>query len=235
MACLHSDNSIVYFIKLKSIVYRGNISMKSGKNIGKTIVLLFLVIVLILIGLMWFDYLGVIQAKRIFSPVYRLLGLTPQTSASASATEFVEADLDNDRLSKRLEALDLRTEELNKREENILLSEAQNQQIAQELEDRKNSQEEREKTFNNTQKQYDDREVNIVQNAKNLSAMRPENAVAILVAMDDQDVIDTLRKVDELAEAEGSSSMVSYWLSLMPADRVAVIQRKMTSKPATIE
>ena len=96
-------------------------------------------------------------------------------------------------------------------------------------------QEEREKTFNNTVKKYDDREVNIVQNAKNLTGMPPENAVAILNAMEDQDVIDTLRKVEEIAQAEGTTSMVSYWMSLMPADRVAVIQRKMVSKPKTLQ
>ena len=96
-------------------------------------------------------------------------------------------------------------------------------------------QEEREKTFNNTVKKYDDREVNIVQNAKNLTGMPPESAVAILNAMEDQDVIDTLRKVEEIAQEEGTMSMVAYWLSLMPADRVATIQRKMVSKPKTLE
>ncbi|MBE6345576.1 MAG: flagellar protein FlbB, partial [Spirochaetaceae bacterium] len=41
-------------------------------NIGKIIILLFLIIILVLAGLMWFDYLGVIQAKKIFAPVYKL-------------------------------------------------------------------------------------------------------------------------------------------------------------------
>ena len=65
--------------------------------------------------------------------------------------------------------------------------------------------------------------------------MAPANAVAILLAMDDQDMIDTLRKVDEIAEQEGKSSMVSYWMSLMPPERVAQIQRKMTVKPNSLE
>ena len=121
------------------------------------------------------------------------------------------------------------------REETLKKLEEQNLQISQELDDLRKSQEEREKTFNNTVKKYDDREVNIVQNAKNLTGMPPENAVAILNAMEDQDVIDTLRKVEEIAQEEGTMSMVSYWLSLMPADRVAVIQRKMVSKPKTLQ
>ncbi|MBR2888152.1 MAG: hypothetical protein IKB95_07995, partial [Bacteroidales bacterium] len=39
-------------------------SVARGKGLGKTIVLLFLVVILILIGLMWFDYLGVVNAKK---------------------------------------------------------------------------------------------------------------------------------------------------------------------------
>ena len=65
--------------------------------------------------------------------------------------------------------------------------------------------------------------------------MRPEAAVAILLAMEDQLAIDVLRRVDEIAEEEGKNSMVPYWLSLMPADRAATIQRKMTTKPVTLE
>jgi flagellar protein FlbB len=208
----------------------------AGKTIGKTIVLLFLVIILILIGLVWFDYLGVIQAKQLFAPVYRLFGLQTQSSASISSVSAVPyIDLDSERLGKRLEALDLRAQELDKREQTIKQKEQESLQISQELEDLRISQEEREKTFNNTVKKYDDREVNIVQNARNLTGMAPQNSVNILLAMDDQDIIDTLRKVDEIAVSEGTNSMVSYWLSLMPAERVAQIQRKMTNKPSSLQ
>lgn len=210
--------------------------MARGKGLGKTIVLLFLVVILILIGLMWFDYLGVVNAKKIFAPVYKLFGLVPQTSVSITNNDPVlMSNLEDDRIEKRLEALEIRAQELDKREVELKKLEEQNLQISQELDDLRKSQEEREKTFNNTVKKYDDREVNIVQNAKNLTGMPPESAVAILNAMEDQDVIDTLRKVEEIAQEEGTMSMVAYWLSLMPADRVATIQRKMVSKPKTLE
>ena len=110
-----------------------------------------------------------------------------------------------------------------------------NEQIASELSNREKSQEEREKTFNQTLKQYDDKNVNIEQIAANLNGMRPEAAVNILVAMDDQTVIDVLRKVEEIAARNGTSSMGSYWLSLMPAERAAEIQRKMLSKPDSLK
>ena len=64
--------------------------------------------------------------------------------------------------------------------------------------------------------------------------MRPEAAVNILLAMDDQVVIDVLRKVEELAKRSGTASLGSYWLSLMPAERAAEIQRKSLSKPSSL-
>ena len=209
--------------------------MSFGKNLGKTIVLLILVIILILGGLLWFDYLGVIQAKKIFAPFYRLIGKEPQTSVAVTTNiDLLKVDLDSERLEKRLEELSLRSEELDKREQDIATLEAENTQIAQELEERRISQEEREKTFNNIQKMYDDRNVNIRKNAENLNGMAPANAVAILNEMDDQDIIDTLRMVDQIAAEEGKASMVSYWLSLMPAERVAELQRKMANKPTSL-
>ncbi|NLK45722.1 MAG: flagellar protein FlbB [Treponema sp.] len=210
--------------------------MSAKGTIGKTIVLLLLIIILVFLGLFWFDYLGVIQAKKFFEPVYRLIGLQPQTSVSASDFSAAqEADLEADRLAKRLEALNLRSQELDKRESDIQVKEAEYQQIAQELDERKISQEERELTFEKIQKEYEDKELNYRTIAAQLNGMRPEAAVEILLAMDDQLAIDVLRRVDELAEEAGANSMVSYWLSLMPADRAASIQRKMTTKPVTLD
>ncbi len=200
-------------------------------SMGKTIILLFLIIILLLAGLVWFDYLGVIQAKNVLAPAYRLFGLQTQTSTSATGTPPLEADLDNDRYQKRLESLNLMKEELDKRETDLAQAEALNQQTAQELEDRRVAQEERETAFNNAVTQYDGRQLNIVTNVQNLNSMPPQNAVDILVAMEDQDVIDILRMADQIALEEGGTSLASTWLMFMPAERAAQIQRKMLSKP----
>lgn len=208
----------------------------AGKTIAKSILLLILLAILVLGGLLWFDHLGLIEAKKFFAPVYKLLKLEPQTSVTVSSPDnLVEADLDNDRFAKRLQALDVRVEELDKREADIKIAEDSNSQIAQELNDRIIAQEEREKTFNLQQKKYDDRRVNIEQIVQNLEGMQPVNAVAILGAMDDQDIIDVLRQAEENHKADGTSSMVAYWLSLMDAKRAAEIQRKMANKPLSID
>ena len=168
--------------------------------------------------------------------MYRLFGLAPQTSEIISNPDsLVQADLDNDRFRKRLEALDIRTEELDKRESDLVTAENSNSQMAQELEDRRNSLDEQEKTLNSRLKKYDDRSANIEQIVADLNGMQPVKAVAILNEMDDQDVIDVLRKATEVAQRNGSASLVAYWLSLMPAERAAVIERKMANKPLHME
>lgn len=192
-----------------------------------------LIAIMALGGLMWFDYLGVINVKRVFTPIYRLLGKEPQVSAANSSSP-VTADLDQERIDKQREALELYREELDRRENEISEKEKLNEQIALELSNREKTQEERERVFDQTVKQYDDRNLNIEQIALNLNGMQPQAAVNILLAMDDQVVIDVLRKVEEIASRDGSSSMGSYWLSLMPSERAAEIQRKSLSRPDSL-
>lgn len=205
--------------------------MSRNGGVGKTIALLILIIILVLGGIMWFDYLGVIHAKKIFAPAYKMLGLKTQTSETASKSNPFTGDLDEDRFVKRIEALDIRSQELDKRNEDVTKAEEQNEAIAKELEERKKSQDEREKTFNNQIKKTEERDANIAQISQYLSSMPPKTAVDQLVSMDDQDVIDIFRKTDELAEISKTTSLTSVWLMMMPADRAAVVQRKMANKP----
>lgn len=190
---------------------------------------------MVLAGLLWFDYLNVIEMKKTFAPVYKLLGLEPQSSVTAEKPEdAIVADLESDRISKIIEEYEIRSQELDRREENIITREAENEQMAQELDDRRIALEESEKTFNNERKKAEDRDANIRTRAEYLSSMPPKSAVDILLAMDDQDFIDTIRMVDKIAEEGGSDSNVSYWLTLMPPERVAEITRKMEVKPQSL-
>lgn len=212
---------------------------RGNGGLGKSIFLFILIVILVLGGLLWFDYLGVIHAKKYFAPVYKLAGLAPQTSVTATASKPLTADLDEDRLAKRIEALDIRKQELDKREGDIVKVEEQNEAIAKELEDRKKSQDEREKTFNNQVKKYDDRSTNIETIVAYLNNMPPQTAVEQLLSHDDQDVIDILRKADEIAAANKTVSMSSTWLMFMGkaghSERASTIERKMANKPESLE
>ena len=84
---------------------------------GSRIFILFLLlIVLTLGGLIWFDYLGIIDAKSVLSPVYQALGVQ-RRSAVASADD--PNLLDKERLAKQADALVLRQQDLDTRRQTL--------------------------------------------------------------------------------------------------------------------
>jgi len=200
--------------------------------LGRIILLLLLIVALVVGGIVWFDYIGLIDAKAVLGPLYRTLGVPARTGASIGAA--APALLEEERMAKRLESLQDRADELDQREAEITKQDAQVQQKVQELDDRSKALDDRENSFNAKVKEYENRKVNVDQNAQYLTGMPPAKAVGILVAMDDQTVIDIFRAVEEQARAAGQASLVALWLSMMPPDRSAAIQRKMTLKPTSL-
>ncbi|MGP1575925.1 MAG: periplasmic-type flagellar collar protein FlbB [Treponema sp.] len=205
--------------------------MRKG-SFGRVIVLLLLIIILIFGGLFWFSYLDLINARSIFAPVYSLFGL--QAPAGVATPADKQGDLDADRYAKRLQALDIRSQEQDKKDAELAEREKEVAQISQELDDRLAIIEEKEKSFKQLLLETEDRAANIMQIAKYINGMPPEKSVANLLEMDDQDIIDVLRAVEEIAKKENKTSSVAYWFSLMPANRAADIQRKMANKPASL-
>ena len=160
------------------------------------------------------------------------MGIEGRTAPPAPASgEFL--NLDSERLAVLLEAVDLRHAELDKKEGDLKLLEAEIEQKAAEQEDRQKSLDDRENSLKASQDAQDVKDRNIEQFAIYLTNMPPDNAVRIIVAMDDQEVIDLLRKVEEMAKAQGTGSLVSVWLmnAQMPPERAAEISSKMAERP----
>ena len=193
-------------------------------------VLFLLLLVLLAGGALWFDYLGVLDAKSIIAPALRMAGISVRSKVEDPDSLLL---LDAERLGKIKEALELQAEDMLKTEETIKAKELDINQKAAELEEQRKALLDQEKSFNERVRLYDNKRANVEQNARYLSGMPPVQAVAILLKMDDQDMIDHLRMVELLATAAGEESVVAYWLSLMPSERAAVIQRKMAIKPQT--
>ena len=200
--------------------------------IGRIIVLSLLVVVLAAGGLIWFDFLNVIDAKTVLSPLYRFIGREGR-SQSRETTDY-DLNLDAERLMVRLEAINLRSMEMDTLQRDIDLRFGEIEQMAQELEERQKALDERENSLRAQAADAENRDRNIEENARILNGMPPERAVGIMSAMDDQDVIDVLRKTEEIARAEGTTSIVSYWLSLMEPTRAAELQRKMAGRPQSL-
>ncbi len=198
----------------------------SGIGTGfRIIILLLLLSILVLGGLIWFDYLGLIDARQSLALVYRLFG--------AEEGEVDVEDpflLERERLNKQLDALALRAEDLETNSLELTSKEEELNQMIEQIEERQVALDDREKLFNERVTIYENRRDNLKQNAAYLVGMPPENAVNILLEMDDQDVIDILRMTEEQAVAASEASLVSYWLSLMPSARAAALQRKMARK-----
>jgi len=195
-------------------------------GVGFRILLLLLVITaLVLGGLVWFDYLGLINARRMIAPVYGLFGgRKPPLDAEDPLL------LEKERLAKQQEALGLRLQDLDSREQALKKKEDELAQLIEQLKEKEKALEDREKVFNERLKDFDNRRVNLKQNATYLVGMPPANAVKILLAMEDQDVIDIFRLTEEQAIQAGETSLVAYWLSLMPPERAAGLERKMAKK-----
>jgi flagellar protein FlbB len=190
--------------------------------------LFFVIIVLLVGGSLWFDYLGLIDVKDTYAPVFRFFGFGGRSKVEEQDSPYL---LDSERLSKLMVAVDLRAEELQLREGQLSDKEKEILQQAAEIDEQRKALEDQEKSLKEQTRLYDNKNENIRQNARNLNGMPPARAVAILEKMDDQDMIDHLRMVEQLAQEAGEDSSVAYWLSLMPAERAAVIQRKMVVKP----
>jgi flagellar protein FlbB len=204
-------------------------SYGNSNVLGRVIVLFILILILVGGGILWFDYLNVIDAKTVLAPFYRFIGREGRTQPVVPAGTML--NLNDERYAVILEAMELREMEMDRRESDMRNRQGEIEQMAQELEERQKALEEQEKSFNAQVGEADTRSRNVEQNARYLVGMPPERAVGILEAMDDQDVIDVLRKTDEIASAEGTTSVVSYWLSLLPPARAAELNRKMATRP----
>ena len=217
--------------------------MADGRIVGRIIVLLFLILIITGGGILWFDYLNVIDARNVMGPAFTALRRVPligrlvpaedgRTQPLLGSDDLI--DLDAERFAVRMEALELSFMEVDRQKQDIQVRLDQIQQIAQELDERQNALDERENSFNATLSDAEIKDRTVERNAINLTNMPPARAVGILAAMDDQDIIDVFRKTDELAEAAGNASIVPFWLSLMEPERAAELNRKMVSRPFSL-
>ncbi len=193
-------------------------------------ILLYMVLILVLIfgGILWFDVLGLINAADVFRPALTLVGLAPPAPTLPVDEVFL---LDSYRIQKLDESVNMRIEQIAQQRSDLEESQAELLRKVEELQERERAQEERENSFNELVRQYDNRRANLIRISEDLNSMRPAEAVAILLGYDDQLLIDTLRITQERADEAGQVSLVSVWLAMMPPQRAADVQRKMALRP----
>ena len=199
---------------------------------GRIIVLLILILVLVGGGIIWFDYLNVIDAKTVLAPLYRFINREGRTSRALGPDDFF--NLDAERLAVRLDAVAMRELDLDKRQEEIDAKMAEVEQLAAQVEEDRKALEEIQKSINDDRLNAENIDRNVEGVSQRLTNMQPERAVAIIMAMTDQNAISVLRKTEEIAQRDGTNSLVPFWLQLMAATpegaaRAAELQRKMVT------
>lgn len=134
--------------------------------------------------------------------------------------------LDQDRLTRMMDANDQRAEELDVLSAQLANDSMRLEEQRQQVEKERNSVEEEKKRLNEGEKLYDKKKETIVQTARELMQMDENIAVQILEKRDNQDIIWIMRVTDELSEEDGMLSVVPVWLELMDPSRAAEIQRE---------
>ena len=203
----------------------------SGVNTTMRIIgMLILLVAVVLGGFMILDFLGLYSIKPVIAPVMKVFGVkTPVPVENPDDPNL----LDRERLSMRQEAVEARADELNALEEKLKSAEIEMSQKSEMLEQKEKELEEQKNALINVTDSAVTRKENIRRNSQKLVGMKPQNAVAIMEQMDDQDVVDIILAADEIAAENGEQSITAYWLSLMDAGKAADIQRKMALRPAS--
>jgi flagellar protein FlbB len=182
-------------------------------------------------GLFWLDCFGVVDVKA------ALAAFVPRNvQKAAKVIEAVKpsapgAGIDAERVDARTGTLGTREMEIKRREDDIKTRYEQLARMAAELEERAKSLDEREASMNALADEAASRSRNLEQFAVYLAGMPPRSAVAIIGEMNDQDAIDVMKKAEENARDGNTVSVVPFWLSLLPPERAAEIQRKMSIRP----
>jgi len=198
-------------------------------GIAKIIFLVILILALVIGGLIWLDFLGIIEGKEQMAPIKSLLGIESRDTVEEP---FSPTLLDTDRLSKERLAIAVERRALEAASEELRLREAQIEQKESELSEKELSLKEKQKSLIEAISQYDNKVANLEQTALYMMGMPPNEAVSIMNEYDVRDLVDLLRTSERLSQEAGEESLVAYWLSIMPdKTRAAEIQRLLVEKP----
>jgi len=194
-------------------------------TILKILFLLLFILALILGGTYWFDYLGLLDYKKVVGPFSKYFPAFMQKGEVTKEDHFL---LEKELLKKKENILEAKNKELELKVDDLKKKELELKEKENRLVEEKERLEEEKKLLSEKLNEYDNYKENIKTQAKYFTNMPPKEAVERFSKLGDLLAIDILRQIDKNAEEEGKISMVPYYLSLMDPERAATIQRKMT-------
>ena len=187
------------------------------------IIFLFLIIVFLLgVGVLWLDYMGLINLTKTAS-------MFSKEEASVLYADDDEPSLMKlEELEKNKEQLKERTEDLDRREALLLEQEKSSNADKDKIQEMRAGIELERKKLENENNKYSGYKKNIVDLAQKIESMPPKEAVAIMINWDDPLIIDVLRQIDQNALDAGAMSVTSYLISLMPKEKASRVMYLMT-------
>lgn len=187
--------------------------------------LLVLIVILFLFVLFSIDFLGMYNTKRYFPEFVRAKFLGETSLVFDHNSNII---LDETRLVKEREAIDIKNQQIEKLKEDLKLKEDSLNKLEFELKQKQKDLDLKQKVIDDIINKYNDEEANILQTAVYLMNMPPEDAVKRLEDLNPELAISYMRKIEELSKKEDRISIVPYWLSLMDAKKAAILLRKMS-------
>ncbi|HPA62711.1 MAG TPA: hypothetical protein PLH15_11470 [Spirochaetota bacterium] len=187
------------------------------------IIFLFLIIVFLLgVGVLWLDYMGLINLTKTAS-------MFSKDEASVLYADDDEPSLMKlEELEKNKEQLKERTEDLDRREALLLEQEKSSNTDKEKIQEMRAGIDLERKKLENDKKKYSGYKKNIADLAQKIESMPPKEAVAIMINWDDPLIIDVLRQIDQNALDAGAMSVTSYLISLMPKEKASRVMYLMT-------
>jgi len=187
------------------------------------IIFLFLIIVFLLgVGVLWLDYMGLINLTKTAS-------MFSKDEASVLYADDDEPSLMKlEELEKNKEQLKERTEDLDRREALLLEQEKSSNTDKEKIQEMRAGIELERKKLENEKNKYSGYKKNIGDLAQKIESMPPKEAVAIMINWDDPLIIDVLRQIDQNALDAGAMSVTSYLISLMPKEKASRVMYLMT-------
>lgn len=196
-------------------------------NLIKILFLLLLIVALLVGGMLLVDNLGLYPVRSRLSPLLNPLGFsTPETIEDTSP-----GFLNRERLATRLEALLIQENLLAEREAQLATTQSDVVQEKEELAGLRNQLNDERESLDQMLKRYNDKKLNLEAQASLFNGMPPQQAVAQMNEMDSLLVVDILRTNERVAAENGEESLVAFWISQMPPERAAEINRLMVEKP----
>jgi flagellar protein FlbB len=196
--------------------------MRSVSDKAKTIYLIILIIFISGFGLLWMDYIGLVDINRYVEQFKgEPASVLEKAGDEPSLIEREEFEKEKQKLEERVEELDKREAMITDAEKNLQLEKEKIREITKGLELEK-------KKFEKSRKQHAGYIKNVEVLADKIGNMPPEESVQIMVNWEDPLIIDVLRQMDANAEAAGTATITTYLITLMPKEKASRIMYLMT-------